>query len=283
MHRQVLRDAGISRHDIRSEVTAGRWRSVGRHTVFIGTGGLGQEDVRCRAVWESGAGAVLDGVSALQQGGLKGFVSETVHVAMPMGNRFHRLEGVTLHRRRDLGPTIGSSPRRATPEWAVVRAGEWAATDRTAALIVCLAVQQRLVHPGRLSAAGGTVRRSRRRDFLDAVIPAVCDGAHSLGELDLGSLCRRRGIPPPDRQVVRRTQDGRIYLDAVWDDVGLVVEVDGGHHALALNPVDDAFRANEVVIGRECVLRLPVLALHLDPDRCLDQIERAREMLRRKQ
>ena len=38
VHRRDLRAAGISRHDVRSEVTAGRWTGAGRHTVVVGTG-----------------------------------------------------------------------------------------------------------------------------------------------------------------------------------------------------------------------------------------------------
>ncbi|MFQ6170070.1 hypothetical protein ACK8HX_00565 [Oryzobacter sp. R7] len=103
----------------------------------------------------------------------------------------------------------------------------------------------------------------------------LCDGAHSLGELDFGRLCRARGLPGPSRQVVRSTPDGRVYLDVAWEDIGLVVEIDGGHHALALNPVDDALRQNEVVLGGEHVLRLPVLGLRLLPDDFMAQVVRA--------
>ncbi len=51
---------------------------------------------------------------------------------------------------------------------------------------------------------------------------------------------------------------------------------------MALNPVDDALRQNEVTIGGETVLRVPVLTLRLYPQRVADQIRRARaELLRR--
>ena len=70
----------------------------------------------------------------------------------------------------------------------------------------------------------------------------LCDGAHSLGELDFAGLCREHGLPEPTRQAVRTLPDGRIYLDVAWEDIGLVVEIDGGHHALALDTVDDALR-----------------------------------------
>jgi hypothetical protein len=178
-----------------------------------------------------------------------------------------------------LGATIDAGVPRARPELAALRAAEWAATDRTAVLILCLVVQQRLVPPARLLSAWGSVRSSRRRTLLDRAISDICDGAHSLGELDFGALCRPAGLPSPSRQVVRTGPGGRVYLDVAWEDVGLVVEIDGGQHALALNPVDDALRQNEVTLSDDLVLRIPVLGLRLTPAAFMDQVVRAHARL----
>ena len=58
-----------------------------------------------------------------------------------------------------------------------------------------------------------------------------------------------------------------------------MVEVDGGHHALALAPVDDALRQNEVTLSDKVVLRIPVLGLRLTPDAFMDQVVRAHRLL----
>ena len=274
--------AGVSRADVRSEVTAGRWTTAGRHTVVIGTGAPEGEGLWWQALWESGSGSALDGVTALLAAGLTGFTADTIDVAIPKRNRRHRVPGVTAHPRIDIGPTTGARLRRCSPEWATIRAAQWARTDRTAALLVCLPVQQRLLSPLRLLAAWETVTRSRRRVLLDAVIRDVCDGAHSLGELDFAGMCRRAGLPPPSRQVVRTAPGGRVYLDVAWEDIGLVVEIDGGHHALALNPVDDALRQNEVTLSADMVLRIPVLGLRLTPAAFMAQVARAHDQLARR-
>ncbi|TQM62388.1 hypothetical protein [Humibacillus xanthopallidus] len=278
-HRADLRAAGLSRHDVASEVAAGRWRLAGRHTVVIGTGSPDGEALLWRAVWESGSGAVLDGVAALVAGGLTGFRLEVIDVALPARNRGHAVPGVRLRRRRDLGPRLSVGVPRVRPEVAVVHGAQWARSDRQAALVICLVVQQRLVRPDRLLAHWLTVTRSPRRPFIDGVIRDVCDGVHSLGELDFARLCRARGLPEPSRQAVRVQRDGRVYLDVAWEDIGLAVEIDGGHHGLALNPVDDALRQNEVVLGATRVLRIPVLGLRLDAERFLDQVVRAHQQL----
>jgi hypothetical protein len=281
-HRADLRREGVTRADIRTEVAAGRWRIEGRHTVVIGSGPMSEEARRWRAVWEAGPGGVLDGVSALQAAGLTGFTQHRLDVTVPRANRSHQVEGVRVRRRRAVGPTAGAGIPRARPDVATVRAAQWAGTDRTAALIICLAVQQRLVAPARLLAAWRSVRWSARRAVLDEVFEDVCDGAHSLGELDFGAHCVRAGLPRPSRQVVRRGPRGRVYLDVAWEDIGLVVEIDGGHHALALNPVDDALRQNDVALSGELVLRIPVLGLRLTPDAFLWQVVRAHGDLSRR-
>jgi very-short-patch-repair endonuclease len=182
---------------------------------------------------------------------------------------------VRLRRRRELGPSLEVGVPRTRPEAAAVRAAQWAKSDRQAALIICLVVQQRLVRPERLLDQWLAQTRSPRRVFLHAVIRDVCDGVHSLGELDFARLCRARGLPEPSRQAVRVQRDGRAYLDVAWDDVGLVIEIDGGHHGLALNPLDDALRQNEVVLSASRVLRIPVIGLRLDADAFMDQVVRA--------
>jgi very-short-patch-repair endonuclease len=77
--------------------------------------------------------------------------------------------------------------------------------------------------------------------------------------------------------VVRTLPNGRVYLDVGWDEVALVVEIDGGHHALALNPVDDALRQNDVVLAGQPVLRVPVLGLRLMPTEFMAQVVRGHE------
>jgi len=276
---------GIARADVRTEVAAGRWTTHGIHTVQIGTGPLSAEADRWRAVWESGSGAVLDGASALQAAGLTGYTTGLLQVTVPRANRRHRVAGVRSRRRRVVGPLVGVGVGvgvgvpRVRPEWAALRAAEWARTDREAVLVLCLVVQQRLTHPQRLLAAWQEVKVSRRRRLLHAAVGDICDGARSLGELDVAALCREAGLPEPSRQVVRRGPRWRVYLDVAWEDVGLVLEIDGGHHALALHPVDDALRQNEVTLGNEMVLRIPVLGLRLQAELFLNQVVRAYRML----
>ena len=274
--RAMLRAAGITTDQIRGHVEAGSWHVAGWHTLAISGREPTGRGLWWRALWESGTRSVLDGPTALLAAGLTGWSENQVHVSVPNDARVRPLEGVRVHRPRAIGDSIGSGLRRTKPHVAVVRAALWARSDRAAATLVAMTVQQRLTTPSALLAEWATVRAAPRRALLDAVIADVCDGAHSMGELDLARLCRAAGLPPADRQAVRTGPRGTVHLDAWWDEEGVHVEVQGAHHYVGTAVVDDALRANEVVIADDAItLQIPVLALRLQPHRCLDQLRRA--------
>lgn len=275
--RGQLRALGLGKDQVRTETRARRWAAHGRQTVAVHTAPLGEEARRWWALWEVGGNAALDGVTALQVAGLTGYEEDRVHVSVSPGFGRRRPDGVRVHvsRLRSAADLVGAGIPRTRPEVASVRAALWAQSDRQAALLLVMAVQQRLVRPAALEQAVTAVRRHQRRAFVVEVIDDLVDGARALGELDFAAMCRARGLPEPGRQVVRRGPRGRVYLDVCWEELGLVVEIDGIHHTRGLAPLDDALRQNAVTLDREMVLRVPLLGLRLAPDAFMDQVERA--------
>lgn len=162
--------------------------------------------------------------------------------------------------------------------------GKWGRSTprRCERVVVRLPTQQRLISAARLELAWRGVRRSPKRRFLDAIVTDVTNGAQSLGELDFTRMARRAGLPAPSHQSVRTGAGGRVYLDISWDEVGLVVEIDGGHHALALNPIDDALRDNDRVVAGERVLRIPVIGFRIAQDRFMQQVRHTYDALCRR-
>lgn len=162
--------------------------------------------------------------------------------------------------------------------------GKWGRSTprRCERVVVRLPTQQRLISAARLELAWRGVRRSHKRRFLDAIVTDVTNGAQSLGELDFTRMARRAGLPAPSHQSVRTGAGGRVYLDISWDEVGLVVEIDGGHHALALNPIDDALRDNDRVVAGERVLRIPVIGFRIAQDRFMQQVRHTYDALCRR-
>lgn len=148
--------------------------------------------------------------------------------------------------------------------------------------MLVLPVQQRLVHPRQLRDAMANEHTRGRRELIRQLVADIVDGAHSLGELDFALLCRKRGLPEPDRQAIVETRFGRIYLDVRWTSIGLVVEIDGSGHRQGLALVDDNFRQNRVTISGDLVLRFDLTALRLRPDEVLDQVVEAHAYLSRR-
>ena len=273
--RDGLARVGVDHVDVRTEVRAGRWGLHGLQTVAVHNAPIGREAQLWRAVWETGAKvAALDGVTALQAAGLRGYEDESVHVSVVHTAAVKKLDGVRLHKviRRvpdELAP--GGLPR-TRPAVAALRGAYWAASDRQAALVLLMTVQQRLATPGQLVAASRTLRGRRRRAFVRQVLADVSDGVHSLGELDFARLCRARGLPEPVRQVVRQGPRGRIYLDVRWERHRLVVEIDGAQHREGLAVSADNLRRNALTLQHDTVLRIDLIGLRLFEDEFMAQV-----------
>ncbi len=242
------------------------------------TGPLTREATLWAAVLEGGPRALLDGASALVEAGLEHFEPDRIRVSVPRGARIrHRRTSVDIRQTRRWAPEDrqGGGLPRTRVEVAAIRAALWARSDRQAALLLTMAVQQRLVTAEELSLEALRIRRDRRRILLHAVLLDLLGGVRSLGELDFLRGLRRRGLPEPDRQVLRRTRTGTYYLDFRWASWKLVLEVDGIQHSWVENVVGDALRQNSVALEGDTVLRLPVLGLRVCPEEFFAQVEAA--------
>lgn len=280
--RRELRALGLDRFAVRDMTAAGRWRVLGRQTVCVHTGELSQRAMWWRAVIETGPDVcALDGVSALIAAGARSLSEQEIHLSVRHANRPLPLPGVRIHqvRRWDPRDVNGAGIPRVRPATATVRAAHWAASDRQAALFLCVAVQQRIVTPEALQWAAARVYGRRRRSFVKQIVADLADGAHSLGELDFAQLCRNRGLPEPSRQVLRRGPRGRVYLDVRWDHLKLVVEIDGSQHTQGLSVATDNLRANAVALSGDTVLRIDLVGMRVFETAFMDQICEAHRVL----
>lgn len=184
------------------------------------------------------------------------------------------ISGIRVHvlERRVDGELFGAGVPRVRPAVAAIRAAHWAASDRQAALILAMTLQQRLVTGRHLLDASARIRGRRRRDFVRSVIRDVADGAHALSEIDFARLCRARGLPEPVQQQIVEDEKGRIYLDVRWE-CGLVVEIDGAGHRWGLQVSLDNLRQNGLVIAGDRVLRIDSLGLRLFTDEFMEQVQ----------
>jgi very-short-patch-repair endonuclease len=270
-------EMGVTRAEVRAQVRARRWRRVGTQSISVHTGPLTDRAKLWAAVFEAGPRAQLDGPSALSASGLRGFRTDRIRVSVPRGARVRRARGLDIRqtRRWDASDLVATGIPRTPPAVAAVRAALWAVSDRQAALLLTMTVQQQLATPEQLGVEALRIQRDRRRRLLHAVVLDLAGGVRSLGELDFARECRRRGLPEPTRQVIRRGRDGRYYLDVAWEQWGVAVEIDGIHHSWATQVVGDALRQNDIVLQDMLVLRLPLLGFRVARDSFFAQIEEA--------
>ncbi len=275
MSRKELFQLGLTHWQIQAELRAQRWAAHGRQTIALHTGRLGEPAIWWSAVFEVGSGAALDGSTALMAAGIKGF-EDVVHVSVPKSARPRRPRQVVVHetRRRTIDDVVEGGVPRVRPAIAAIRAALWARTDRQAALVLAMSVQQRIVAPAALFDAFATVRRHTRRAFIHSVLVDLSNGAQSIGELDFAVLCREAGIPEPDRQVRRQSPNGVFFLDSEWSQYGVIAEIEGVHHLEAGQALADTSRQNELTISDKRVLRIPVIGLRTHPDLYLSQLAR---------
>jgi very-short-patch-repair endonuclease len=277
LSRPQLYAIGITRWQVEANLRAGRWQRIGDQSVCLHRGPLGQDALHWAAVFQGGPRACLDGASALIAHGLSRFAQERIRVSTPRGARVRRtpLVDVRQTRRWQRGDIVATGVPRTRPAVAAVRAGLWARTDREAALVVTMAVQQRLTSAEEVAIELVRIRRDRRRAFLHLLVLDLLGGVRSLGELDFVRECRRRGLPEPTKQVLRRAANGSYYLDALFDPWDVVVEVDGIQHGWVDQVVGDALRQNDVALDDCLVIRMPLLGWRVARDEFFAQLARA--------
>jgi hypothetical protein len=219
-------------------------------------------------------------LSALELHGLKGFERDTTHVILPAKRRADRPPlGVRVHRttrltRDDVLAT--TTPPSTNHARSVVDAARWAVSDLEARVLVAASFQQRLVGGDEVRRVLDSLGPVKRRRLIVTTAADAAGGAHSLAELDFLSLSRRVGFPEPTLQQVRHDATGRKrYLDFVYEEYSVHVEIDGSHHLDVRQAWADMSRQNALWIAGERVLRFPAWLVRERPDEVAAQVRAA--------
>jgi very-short-patch-repair endonuclease len=289
VRRSQLVALGVTRHHVRSQVEAQRWRSIGPHVVVLHTGPLTRAQARWVAALHAGPRASLAGLTALELHGLRGWPADRAHVLVPQGASVPPLPGLVVHTTRrpvdeDVIRRTGWCPV-TTVARSALDAARWDTSARRAAAVVLAVVQQRLTTPRELATCLARLDRVRHGTAIAAAIDDAAGGADSLAEVDVARLVVRAGLPRPRRQVVVDTPEGPRRVDLVVDLPDgrlLVLEVDGIHHAEPGVRLADAVKDAAIVAAGHQVLRLPVQGVRADPGAVLRQLTAIREMAARR-
>ena len=271
--RRQLNARGIGRHTVRNHVRAGRWVTVGPMVVATTTGALTWEQRVWAGHLHAGPSSAVAGLTAARCHGLLGWDRSTVEVVVPWSSSAAPLDGVRFTRtRRDLRRLRGRGIRghllMVEPAVLLRAAGESRA--RTACGLLAAAVQQRLTTADRLLSWLPLLHPLPRAALLRVTLHDIAGGAESMAEIDLGAVCRRAGLAPPDRQRRRADRAGRTrYTDAEWDLPDgriLVLEVDGAFHMEVEHWAIDLARQRRITTPQRTVVRCTALELRLEPE-----------------
>jgi len=277
--------AELGRSRARHLVASGRWRAVCRGVLVAHNGPLTAAQQRWVAVLAAGRGALLAGLTAAVEGGLRRFRPDPLRVLVPTGHTYpnlrHRLPAdmpaVRVHRAQVPEAHVQPArPMRTTMPRALVDAAAWARSDDDARQIVAAGCQQRLVQPDEILAVTALLPRLKRRQLVIETARDAAGGAEALSEIDFLRLCRRFGLPRPDLQERRPDATGRIrFLDAYWRAWRLHAEVDGAHHMEVRAWEADMRRQNEVWIAGDRILRFPATQVRRRPAEVAAQLHAA--------
>ncbi|WP_341718610.1 DUF559 domain-containing protein [Micromonospora sp. FIMYZ51] len=270
----------LSPKAIRHRVESGRWRQVHRTVYVTHNGPVTTAQLPWIAVLSVGPTAVLGGLSAARAWGLRRHDDGLVHLLVPASHRPRSIPPeVRIHRTTILADEdildVGQ-PRRTMPARSIVDAAQWAASDHEACAIIAAGFQQRLVGGDGVQRVLDRLPRARRRSLIRRTATDAAGGAHSLPELDFLALLRRAGLPEPTRQAVRRDAAGRRrYLDALFEQWRVHVEIDGGQHLDPATAWADMRRQNDLWQSGDRVLRFPAWAIRHAPTEVISQLRSA--------
>jgi hypothetical protein len=269
--RRQLEAAGWTDSQIDHELRFERWQSPAPGLVVLNTGVLDDVQRHWVGVLHAGSGAVLSHLTAVRTAGLQWVGGGVIDVLSPKGDLVAPLDGYFFHQTRRpyrawVRPAAG--PPRLPLEHAALLAAERDHLVRRAIGLLAACVQQRLTTADRLRGTIPQIRKLRHGQTFRLVLGDIAGGAHSFAELQVGSLCQRAGLVPPDWQVVRVDKQGRRrYLDCSWvlaDGRVVVLEVDGSFHGEVAAWWNDMRRERAVVIQNSIVLRCSTMELRLE-------------------
>lgn len=192
----------------------------------------------------AGPGAVLSHETAAEVHGLIDKPSTRIHVTVPAARRpgQHRtIRGVVVHRSRCLVAEWQPPWRlpRTSVEDTVLDLVAAARTFDDAYGWISRAVGRGLTSPQSLSKALSQRSRIRWRAWITGALEDAADGVHSPLERNyVHGVERAHGLPTARRQAKRRHGSGTRYLDNLYEEYSLSVELDGS----AAHPAEGRWR-----------------------------------------
>lgn len=238
------REAGLATVTRKNRLRYGYWQQLQRGVYATYTGSPARESQLWAAVLRAGPDAVLSHHSAAERHGLLNRASPTIHVTVPKSRdpaRKGKIPGVVVHR-SDL--ILAKRHPAMTPpctriEETVLDLVKIAGSFDEAYDWICRAVGRQRTTADRIRAALATRDRFPRRHEIEMALGDAGAGVLSwLERRYVRGVEVPHGLPRALRQAQVRQGNGNRYLDNLYRDYLLCVEIDG----TAAHPADEQWR-----------------------------------------
>ena len=238
-------------------VRHGRWQRLYYGVYASFTGEPPRDAVLWAAVLRAGPLAILSHETAAEVDGLLDKRSKLLHVTIPASQRVRPIAGFAIHRSERIlearDPCL--LPPRTMIEETVIDLIQDATSLDDVVSLLARACQRRLTFPVLIMQRVEMRAKVRWRADMLHVLGDVADGVHSPLEYRyLKDVERAHGLPTAKRQA-HAVRGGRgIRRDVLYQDYGVVVELDGkashGERRLDDNRRDNAASARGLITLR---------------------------------
>jgi very-short-patch-repair endonuclease len=236
--------AGVKPYTMRNRVRSGRWQRLQRGVYATFSGEPARETVLWAALLRAGPGAVLSHQTAAERHGLIDEPSPFITITVPAARhpaRVKTIPGVVIHRSdailRTTHPVM--LPPCTRVEDTVLDLIQAARTFDEAYAWICRAIGRRRTTADRIRRAMDDRKMMRWRREIAMALGDAEDGALSVLEYRyVRRVERPHGLPVARRQARVRQRTGNRYLDNLYEEYGVCVELDG----TAAHPADEQWR-----------------------------------------
>lgn len=274
---------GLAGEEMRNRVRFADWQRIQRGVYATFSGKVTREAQLWAALLRAGPEAVLSHQTAAELYGLLKQPSPMIHLTVPATTnpaRKGRIPGVVVHRSRILEVTRHPvlSPPRTRIEHAVLDLIEEMADPADRYDLICRAIGSRLTTAGRLGEALDQRSRFRERREAESALGDVGQGALSnLERWYLRGVERRHKLPVATRQARVRIGGKSSYLDNLYEDYLVCVELDG----TAAHPAGEQWRdkrrdRRHLALEKLVTMRFGYLDLRTEQAQCRTAGEVAR-------
>jgi hypothetical protein len=243
---------------ISAQLRVGRWQGLYRGVYATFTGRPSRDAELWAAVLRAGPRAVLSHQTAAELDGFGPGPGRLIHVSVPLDQHMVRIPGIAVHRssRIEVATHPARMPPRTRVEETALDLAQLATSLDDAFGWISRPCSKRLTKPPLLLQAIQSRSKVRWRAELICALADVADGVLSPLEYRYVRCVERpHGLPAAKRQVLILRGHQRQYLDNLYEQLALGVELDGQAFHPAEERWHDISRDNALAADGILILR----------------------------